>query len=1700
MNGEVPTATNAGQENIKTQQKIPSYSEVVELARERIAAREKQEQQNRSPQPSETEAKEPDSRTSPPRSYEEYVVQYCLQRVPTGDPVKILPRNEAGISYAFENGKPTIFFPKVSEKPLSLDQLVVAFRRCSLDLDGAQLISLRNSMRDMSDAMLMEAQESNNKSLVHAYNKSLELEAIAQEQINKRIPTSSEKADHLPEQVASFEELQQRTISPERARNYEESFKKEIETMPGYKQAQQERAEEVKKVVEKMESEIRQATQPVDFTMQVLMQEAQFFYGDKVKLLTSSEGEVSVTQLADGTMQITVPKQSDLTTVVKLAREFASLRGGTDPSRIEAFAIQLQETARLMVQQGGFSEEAILSVYHRGQQLQALLHPEDRSLAQPKAVEQIREESKQAMTSEQVRKIATEMLLGKGVIIVGEDGKMQQSAYDRLFNRWKTSHPKGTEDQFEKEYLEPRNYRIDFLRPYIEASVQEGGKAYKAAGQVAEQRAHETITQAQLDEWVDAVQNFHTSEAFNQKWQEALVKEAISKKEGEALTTEERLQVITRLLQSGEIVDKLQYLPADIREALKQDPETANKYLVAMACNLKSAELLKIAESDPEMQENVGVIEEGNHVWVVIKIGEEYIEIDASTPEQMARKGITEHLSGMTKIAKEDTARIERAQKAIANRQNNKQIIVATMYTNAAAMAENPDVQRALLLKAVMADPNNAMAWFGLGEEAKAKALDSDIEVKFKATEGKIGVWNNPRGIPITELYLRGVLGRINTELGGKTDLSDLTSAQIQNYLTHVQEYEVRMTTTIDPNDPTGKTFMYNATNTGEAGELINDLQQALVVSLQKEGVSQEKALYRREGITDETEMKRLNEIKEIIKVRNSWNGTPPPPTFGTPARTLTAVWTDAVEDMKRYMANKSHMLNNFPETYTQIACESEELQEDLLIRILYDPFQSEVAQYQINDFFTSPRIDALKVAFKTSADRYEQWASVNGGNSTALGREYLKRATLCRDRFREYTDLKSSLPLFHAMNSAVVTGSIEGLTKSSPALNQKQFEIISKVHGYGEAMSLYEQEFLDMRAKKPLLSVTDIEVINESVKNKLIELSKKGIIKSKFAEFRDAAEYQARTGGNEVTTMEEDEAKAAAFTGRTLFNIFLRSGNHIALTMTPGDPASMPQGKIAASLDKFGNEVKRWEAGGQHGGKIAVRHLQAAWYRISKRNGFNMGRCDVYQFGGGITDKIRMAEFPMASDFWNGYRGQRLAFPAIYTRVPNPDPNKQGQFLNLNEYLDQPYTTGNSEKLSEALDRLYKEAATARKKKDSATELRIGAEITTKLKHLVDNTDMGLGILLVRNQFWGDHPRYGYDGRVELWRKVAKTNHLQTANNLRGLKGYARDADGMVILDKDDNPTQRIQLRGQDASGREGEILSLEQILYNRNNAHGTRDPITGDVTLNPIGEAYLKKLQDKMTVYRKKVEVEARRRNPNNSLVPPVTIKPSDIYDAKEQAIVADIQLNGERLAEHLADMQWNSPPFLDIPFEDIDYSNLNSNEFERKMGDVAQQIQIGDAIYGWARNPGGTNQEKLWEILEKMKPVWELTESGRIAVKKTGAIYTADAELGAVYEGDSWGPWQHVKSKILRMPTSEKQRMAGTDAEADNEPLRAERIRAARLAGWIDEEEERELKKALGATWVNILLAYLRDVGVFAPILIGKELLGEVMERAA
>lgn len=710
---------------------------------------------------------------------------------------------------------------------------------------------------------------------------------------------------------------------------------------------------------------------------------------------------------------------------------------------------------------------------------------------------------------------------------------------------------------------------------------------------------------------------------------------------------------------------------------------------------------------------------------------------------------------------------------------------------------------------------------------------------------------------------------------------------------------------------------------------------------------------------------------------------------------------------------------SGIPHELLELASYFRETREELINRILFKAYQdpTETNSYQ----------ESMNLYAQSNLD-------------TLLG--YLSKQDPTRHEY--FFGLRTAANLFHTMNATLSGGNLDEFISIAERINYQHFGLMRDIRGVPEVMRLYEEKYNKYLGRDRRISTEGYEALRQEVERSLRLENQSGLVRS---------EYENERVGQDAGEMKEWELQRALNVGRTFFNITFRAAEKIATGQVPRKEkdkgteghkrfASFPQESAVRIMNWIQWMTYRFDVAGSRGGQKFLEMVKDNYFKFLEQKRRHLKQNKLVEFGGLKTDELEVGAMFGVSGIYSAWRLENMAFPQIKIQI-------DGRETTIREWLDGTYNSNSPE--AERISRFTK----IEQIRDQATELikahkydrnleknekfkaamnNLQTAYDALINPLVDNTNIGLGILLKHDIFSGE---IGYRARKRIWERVAQNNLPLMIDYLANIKYEDRTPDNQKA--KDINA-----LRGE------------------------RKQPIIGPQWVT----------DEEWNTFREKVLLH-HERTVKQAMGADISRINIEDYTADETKLIDKIKEAGKQLAPHLADIVFPYVPFMnDVPFELLDYRGPG-NEFYRRRtsADIGSFYKAEGAFIAIMTNPGGFEEE---EALKQFDAIVKGIES------PNGSL---DAQERIFPMFDSWLNFVETKpgerqvlfklgKHVLRKYTSLAQQYSGMDAMSITASQEGKSIDTAVKMGILDRDLANDMKKKKGIGFLGILWEMIRD----------------------
>lgn len=690
------------------------------------------------------------------------------------------------------------------------------------------------------------------------------------------------------------------------------------------------------------------------------------------------------------------------------------------------------------------------------------------------------------------------------------------------------------------------------------------------------------------------------------------------------------------------------------------------------------------------------------------------------------------------------------------------------------------------------------------------------------------------------------------------------------------------------------------------------------------------------------------------------------------------------------------------PSAYLEIASHFREKREELINRILFKAYED-----------------------PGETNEYRESINLYSGSNLDNLLSYLLRQD--PKKHADFVGLRSAAQLYHTMNATLIAGNLNQFINIAQNLNYGHFTLMQKIPGSSEAMRLYEQKYNDYLAQYGRISTEGYEQLKKDVADTLSEMNDKGLLKSDYAEER---------AGEKPEKMLDWELRRALNVGRTFFNITFRGAEKIASGQVPregGNNGTEGNKRYSSFPQESGSKIMNWmqwvayrfEIADVRGGMAFLEIVKKNYFEFLKEKKRKLEINKIKKFGGMDTEELEVGAMFGVNGVYSSWRIENMAFTEIKTKIKG----ENGVYMSIKQWVDK---NANSE-IIKGIKKNYKDEGKRRMK------------YLEVLKPLIDNTDLGLGILLKHNLFSGDIGEIAYEARKAVWQKVSQNNLPTIINYLSGLE-----------MRQGGEPVQSIE-----------EILRNEKVRTGRDwnkkieipNVNGSKNSTEWEILKEKIFLRHERQIKLAMDTNRNDI--------------------PEIVFSNEEQHLMDKIKAEGLKLAPHLADIVFPYIPFMnDVPFENLNYAGPGNEFYNRRNGDIASFEKAEQAFTSIMGNPGVLGVEdalkQFSQIVEGIGSPQGITD----AQERVYPMFEAWIDYIRTKPWKSQVVWKAFNT-LIRNPTSLAQQYSGLLALSTDEFQTSEIIEHALKNGILSPALEEELKKKKKLGISGILWAILRDI---------------------
>ena len=767
------------------------------------------------------------------------------------------------------------------------------------------------------------------------------------------------------------------------------------------------------------------------------------------------------------------------------------------------------------------------------------------------------------------------------------------------------------------------------------------------------------------------------------------------------------------------------------------------------------------------------------------------------------------------------------------------------------------------------------------------------------------------------------------------------------------------------------------------------------------------------------------------------------------------------VEEGVRLMEKIRALINQFPvveasgipHEVLDLASYFRETREELINRILFKAYQdpTETNSYQ----------ESMNLYAQSNLD-------------TLLG--YLSRQSPARHEY--LVGLRTAANLFHTMNATLSGGNLQEFISIAERINYQHFGLMRDIRGVPEVMRLYEQKYNEYLAREGRISTEGYELLKKEVEQSLRLENTSGLVRS---------EYENERIGQDTGQMQEWELQRALNVGRTFFNITFRAAEKIATGQVPRKEkdkgteghkrfASFPQESAVRIMNWIQWMTYRFNVAESRGGQEFLKMVKSKYFKFLEQKRRHIGENKLVEFGGTKTEELEVGAMFGVSGIYSAWRLENMAFPQIKIQIG-------GRETTIREWLDGEYNPNDPE--AERISRFTKieqiqELATklikahkhdrnlGNNEQYKAKMSKLQGQVLDFLEPIIDNTDVGLGILLKHSIF---SEEIGYKARKRIWEKVAQNNLPLMIDYLTGIK-YEWDYLGDI-----DKKLAELELKTDKSEEDRLEVTRLEKERDNKKakDINALRSERTQEI----IGPQWV--TDEAWNTFREKVLLRHERMikvamGEGNQLPP---LSPKEIYTPEEENLENRIKQEGKKLAPHLADIVFPYVPFMnDVPFELLDYRGPG-NEFYRRRtsADIGSFFNAEGAFIAITGNPGGLGEEEALKQFDAIVKGIESPNGSQDAQERVSPMFDSWLEFIETKPGERQVLFKLGKH-VMRQHTSLAQQYSGMEAISLTESQEGKIIDTSVRMGILDRDLADDMKKKKGIMFFGIFWEIIRD----------------------
>ncbi len=791
----------------------------------------------------------------------------------------------------------------------------------------------------------------------------------------------------------------------------------------------------------------------------------------------------------------------------------------------------------------------------------------------------------------------------------------------------------------------------------------------------------------------------------------------------------------------------------------------------------------------------------------------------------------------------------------------------------------------------------------------------------------------------------------------------------------------------------------------------------------------------------------------------------------------------DEIEALPPGSEEKNERIRSFMKEYIQIVPPEDEPLSDRILRLIAG---DEVA--------TEEFISRLIVS-----DLEDEPWSMRGfyGNINFEKFQRITRTIITGERRTRLFNLIQANSSFHDMNY-ILKRSFEQFSQQSERILPQQLEVLGKIPGVDDALTLYEQFYAEARAEETLITEEMAQQIDKKVERDL---------RSRAAK-RDGQGNPVIKGmaGRE---MEDWELFRASIYARNFFRIMVRAAEHTTLSELPrGDDPSLyvssPQVKLTQVLNILKYIGIRFKVDEPLGGPELLDRILKYNSEERKKNGVRLKTLQ-----GTSVDMREFQNIIAARGVFATWRNAEIVLRQISFE------DEDGKVTNVVQFF---------------LDHSQQIAGLAEKSREKLSDSerqRLKQDTQRLFEPLLKNTSIALGLLASPSGLSNVTPEF----KELIWEKIVDLDPAVVASLLTRLE--TDDSELQFRHGNEEKPQiealEDILLRvwGTDEQKRAiwgtGDLrkrnidsLPIEDLgirelktrltrALDKSKTDSVRKEIDGIRTLLDQRDQELKKLfrderwqgvlsklrdANKLRVNEEAERIKERRFEESPKSLDDYLSGDLAFNDA-EQRVLDAIRENGNKITGDLARIKQSHAWFLDdLPFKDLDWVRLGQF-YDRETGDLANFNKGAQGLLKVISNPFGQSvDEVLGEFKEGIDGASMVV--GRISAQDNQEpVFVNWAQM--IYEKPRFRQLLvEMAMHTFKKPTSRAQEIVGMKGLALNEDGMQDIFDKALPIGVLRKEVKDEkgrikwqgnydkIRKQFKTMWYNIAWGKVRDYG--------------------